>query len=412
MKRINRLFIAAILLAVPVLLVSEAQAQDARVKGVIGAVNLETGDVTVLTRNNTSVVLHTNNSTAITRNGEPARLTDLQAGDRVQAIFDRFTLVASEIAARGEPASTEARVEGVIEAVDTAAATVTIQPRDGRAVTLRVTPNTEITLDGRPARLDDLQRGFTASALYNTNTLEALRIVAEGLAEIRGVVRDVGVQSLTIDAGERSLTLTVTASTSITLNGRPARLDDLRRGYRVVASYFAASLVAARIHAESLASVSGHIRAIEGSTLFIEPLVEGEVVHLFQSHTTEITINGEAASFDRLEVGMQVRAVYDITSFLAVSIAAQSRGGSGGGDCTLTGIAGSISGVGNDGITVDPTSGNAAVRLLVDERTRITLNGAPARLSDLQAGMRVEARFCRNNQVATTIAATRGRNAR
>lgn len=402
------LLIAAFLMTVPAW-VSEVRAEDARVKGTIRNVDLATGDVAIVKRNDRVIVLHTDERTEITRNGEPARLDDLRPGDRAEAGYDRETLLASAIVARGENASREARVEGVIENVDTAASTLTIQPRDGRAVTLRVTPNTEITLDGRPARLDDLARGFLAGALYNTNTFEALRVAAEGLAEIRGTVRDVGQDTLTIASGDRVLTLHIAPFTTITLNGRPAALADLRRGYQVVASYFPSSLVAARVNAESLAEVGGHILAIEGTTLYIAPLVEGEVVHLFISHTTEITINGEPATFERLEVGMAVRAVYDIASFIALRINAQGRDG---GDCNLTSVAGSIARVDNTGIAVNPTEGTAPVILLVDERTQITINGEPARLSDLQVGMRVEARYCRNNSVATVIAARRARSSR
>ena len=404
----GRVLIATTLLLVPIW-VTEGKAEEARVRGTIRNIDGTTGDVTIVKRTGRPFVLHTNERTDITRNGEPARLRDLRPGDSAEASYDTDTMLAFAIVARGEDPPSEARVEGVIESVDEDASTLTIQPREGRAVTLQVTPNTQITLDGRPARLADLRRGFLASALYDTSNFAALRIAAEGLGEIRGRVRDVGSDTLTVVAGDTSLTLVIAAYTSITLNGRPATLADLRRGYRVVASYFQSSQVAARVQAESLAEVAGHIRAIDGRMLFITPLVEGEVVQLFISQQTEITINGEPAAFERLQVGMPVRAVYDIASFLALQVAAQSRDGS---DCNLTSVAGIIGRLGDTGIVVDPADGSAPVSLLVDERTQITLNGEPARLSDLQVGLRVEARFCRNNLIATTIAARRARTAR
>ena len=419
MKFAARLFCIVMILTLPVQAMAGMPAllpalapglyEDARVQGTIRNVDLASGDVAVVKRNGRTLVLHTDERTAITRNGEPARLHELRPGDRVEAGYDSETLLATAIVARGETATIEARVEGVIESVDTTAGRITIQPRDGRPVTLQVTPDTEITLDGRPARLGDLARGFLAGALYNAATLEALRIAAEGLAEVRGVVRDVGQDTLTVAAGERTLTLHIAPYTAIALNGRPATLADLRRGYRVVASYFPTSLVAARINADSLAEVAGHIRAIDGTTLFIAPLVEGEVVHLFISHTTEITIDGEPASFERLQVGMAVRAVYDISSFLALRVTARDGDGD---DCTLAAIAGTIGRVGDAGITVNPTVGSAPVPLFVGARTRITLNGEAARLADLQTGMRVEARFCRESSVATVIVARRPRTAR
>jgi hypothetical protein len=400
----GRLFIALLLLFVPAL-ASEVKAEDARVRGTIRAVDLHNQTVAIHPRRGATVILNVNERTEITRNGEPARLSDLQVGDSAEAGYDTRTLLASQIVARGEDDSRVARIEGVIEAVDTAANSITIVPRDGAALTLQVSPNTQITLDGRPARLDDLARGFLVGAAYQTHTLEALRIAAEGLAEVRGIVRDVGViqGTLTIAVDDRTITLFVAPYTTISLNGRPATLDDLARGYLVVASYFPSTLVAARIAADSLAEIAGHIRAIEGTVLTITPLVEGNPVQLFISHNTEITINGRPASYDQLRVGMAVRAVYNIASFIALKIAAEG----GDNECNLASVAGTIGRVDDDGIAIDPAEGNVPVRLSVTERTEITINGEPARLSDLQVGMRVEARFCRNTLTATVIAARR-----
>jgi Cu/Ag efflux protein CusF len=402
----GRLLITAILMVVPAL-VCEVKAEDARVRGEIRAVDLSNRTVAIHTRRGATVVLNTNESTVITRNGGPARLNDLRQGDGVEAGFDTETLLATQIVARGEVVSHEVRIEGVVEAVDTEASTLTIFPREGAAVTLHVSPNTQITLDGRPARLGDLLRGFPVGASYNDANFEALRIAAEGLSEVRGIVRDVGLAqgTLTIAVGDRTLTLFVAPYTSIALNGRPATLEDLRRGYQVVASYFPTSLVAGRINADSLAEIAGHIRNIEGTVLTITPLVEGTPVQLFISHNTQITINGEPATYDQLRAGMAVRAVYDITSFVAAKINAEG----GSDECTLTSIAGTIGRVGDDSIAVNLAEGTTPVILSVNERTQITVNGEAARLADLQTGMRVEARFCRNTLVATVIAARRPR---
>lgn len=398
----GRLFIALLLMLVPAL-ASEVKAEDARVRGTIRAVDVNNQTVAIQPERGAAVVLNTNERTAITRNGEPARLSDLQVGDSAEAGYNARTLLASQIAARGVDVPRTARIEGVIEAVDTGASTITIFPRSGEALTLHVSPNTEITLDGRPARLDELMRGFLVGAFYQTQTLEALRIAAEGLAEVRGVVRDVGVTqgTLTIAVDDRVITLFVAPYTTLSLNGRPATLADLARGYLVAASYFPSSLVAARIAADSLVEIAGHIRAIEGTVVTIMPLVEGNPVQLFISHNTEITINGRPATYDQLRVGMAVRATYNIASLVATRIAAE------GGDeeCNLTSIAGTIVRIGDGNLAIALAEVSVTVNLSVTERTEITLNGEPARLSDLRVGMRVEARFCRNTLTATVIAA-------
>jgi hypothetical protein len=93
-----------------------------------------------------------------------------------------------------------------------------------------------------------------------------VRIAAEGFAEVRGIVRDVGVvaHTLTIDpsTGEPAITLNIGPDTPISLNGRPATLEDLRRGYRVIAAYVESTL--RRAHNRRVAwRVTGHIRSVD-----------------------------------------------------------------------------------------------------------------------------------------------------
>jgi Cu/Ag efflux protein CusF len=422
-KLISTLFVTALLLS-PHSSMFVAKAEDsARARGVIRAVDLRTGSVAIHTRTDETVVLNTDERTQITRNGEPASLEDLQQGDRTTALYDPSTMLAAHIEARGEPATTLVRVEGVIAAVDTSASTVTIFPTRNaqtsggaptaadQQVTLHVGANTSITLDGRPARLDDLKRGFSAGASYNPDTLEAARIAAEGFAEVRGVIRDVGVveHTLTIEpsTGEPAVTLNIGPDTPISLNDRPATLEDLRRGYHVIAAYVESTLQAVRVAAQSLGEVVGHIRAVDPASaiVVITPLVDGPAVELHVVHSTVITIGGEPAPLDRLRPGMAARAVFNIVSFEAALIEARPLED----ECTEVRVVGRIANVSLHSSTVtiipnDPALGER-LTLNVIERTEITVNGLPARLSDLSEGMRAAAVFCRETLVAKTIAA-------
>ena len=421
-KLIATLFVTTLLLSPHSLIFLTKADATARARGVIRAVDLRAGTVAIHTRNDETVVLGTNESTHITRNGERATLEDLQQGDGAIALYDPSTLLASEIEARGEAALV--RVEGVIAAVDTNASTVTIDPTRtvltsgvttmaaGDPVTLHVTANTSITLDGRPARLDDLNRDFSAGASYNPDNFEAARIAAEGFAELRGVIRDVGfvLHTLTVEpsTGGPAITLNVGPSTPISLNDRPATLEDLRRGYRVIAAYVESTLLAVRIAAHSLDEVGGHIRSVDVSSavVVITPLVDGPAVELNVVHSTVITIGGEPVSLDRLRPGMAARAVFNIVSFEALLIEARPLDSD---ECTEVRVTGTIANVNLHASTVtidpsDPASGER-VTLNVVERTDITINGRPARLSDLREGMRVAAIFCRGTLLAKSIAA-------
>jgi Cu/Ag efflux protein CusF len=423
-KFITTLFVSALLLSPHSLILQTQAAEPARARGVIRAVDLNAGTVTILTRSEETLVLNTNERTQITRNEERAMLEDLQQSDRATVLYDASTKIAAQIDARGVQATLLIRVEGVIAGVNTEAHTITIDPiRNNQAsaatttaigdpITLHVSPNTSITLDGRPARLEDLHRGFSAGAAYNPDNFEAVRIAAESFAEVRGVVRDVGVvlHTLTIEpsTGEPAITLIVGPSTTISLNGRPATLEDLRRGYRVIAAYVEATLLAVRIAADSLGEVTGHIRDVDvaTATVVITPLVDGPAVELQVVHSTVITIGGEPASLDRLRPGMAARAVFNIVSFEALLIEARPLDGD---ECTELRVVGRISNVSLHSSTVtivpnDPAFGER-LTLNVVERTEITIGGRPARLSDLSEGMRAVAIFCRETLVAKSIAA-------
>lgn len=322
------LLMTALLLS-PQLLSFVAHADATRARGVIRAVDLNTGTVALHTRQGATLTLQTNGRTQIVRNDQPATLRDLQPGDDARAVYDSSTLLAASITARGLEPSEPIRIQGTIAGVNLHERTLTIDTLAGRTVTLNVTPNTSIMLDDQPARLDDLKRGFTAGALFNPNTLVALRVDAQSFPEIRGVIRAVSVENHTLtvapSTGEPAVTLVVGPSTSISLNDRPARLEDLEPGFRVVANYVEGSLLALRVSAHSLGEVTGHIREVDVSTttVFITPLDGGGPVVLHVIPSTIITIGGEPATLNRLQPGMGVRAVFSLATFDAAFIDAR-----------------------------------------------------------------------------------------
>src|SRR6185503_20677252 len=207
---------------------------------------------------------------------------------------------------------------------------------------------------------------------------------------------------------EPAITLTVGPAVPISLNGRPATLDDLKRGYKVVAAYVEATLDAVRIAAESLGEVTGHIREVDtgAALVVITPLVAGPAVELHVTHATVITIGGEPATLDRLRAGMPARAVFDITSFEAALIEARPLEDD---PCTDLRVKGTIANVSlhSSTVTINPAADASAERLTLNvvDRTEITINGNPARLSDLREGMKVAAVFCRETLLAKSIAA-------
>jgi hypothetical protein len=255
--------------------------------------------------------------------------------------------------------------------------------------------------------LSDLQRGFTAAASFAVATFEAVRIAAESFAEVRGFIRDMDRDSRSFTVGHAGdpVTLYVGPNTEISLNDRPASFEDLRVGFRVLASYIEATNLALRVAASSHGEVTGHIRNIDGSDITITPLVDGPAVELHVTNLTAISVGGVRATLEDLREGMSVHATFDLATHEAFTIEARPLDGSE--DCTLHRIRGVIGAVDPNGtVTIDPASGDVRVTLNVTPRTEIEVNGREARLSDLRPGMRVEASFCRQTLNAKHIAAT------
>ncbi|HEY7547633.1 MAG TPA: hypothetical protein VID27_22235, partial [Blastocatellia bacterium] len=391
------LLIWGLLLSLPV----TSEAGQSRIKGAIRSVDLNRGSVTIAKRGSEQVTLNVTDRTEITRNGQTARLHDLRPGDKATAKYDSRSLAASKIEARGEESEPLARVDGTFSGVDASSSTVVINPlSESEPVRLTITPSTELMLDGRSASLEEMASGFGVVALMREGSTEAVSVSAESLAEIRGVIRAVNAEAktVTIDplSGDENVTLNVVEGTIIGLNGRPATLSDLAAGYHARASFEQGSHNARRIEATSLLEILGHIRAVnlERATVTIAPLADSAAVELQVVHSTQITINGEAASLDRLQVGMSARAVYNLASLVADRIDARTEGST---DCTVVGVTGEIRRVNVDAktLTIDPEGEGDELTLNITERTEITLNGRPARLADLLPGMKVGARFCR-----------------
>ena len=128
----------------------------------------------------------------------------------------------------------EEDVEGTISSVDVNANTVTIHSEeDGSDVTLNVTPETEIEVDGEDATIVDLLAGQRVEAEFDHATFNAFRIEVDDEmeeAEIEGSITavDAGAGTVTIqDENGKIVTLIVNATTEVKRDDEPAFLSDL-----------------------------------------------------------------------------------------------------------------------------------------------------------------------------------------
>jgi hypothetical protein len=155
-----------------------AKKKQLKAKGTIVAIDLVASTVTVHdNKSDTDVAVTVDESTRIHKNNdEHASIEDLAVGDKADARYNKDTLVAKRIQAKSPK---PAKVHGTITAIDLGAQSVTIQPKEGDAVTVLVTETTKIERNEEEATLADLVVGDHANAKYDALTFQAVKISAE-----------------------------------------------------------------------------------------------------------------------------------------------------------------------------------------------------------------------------------------
>jgi hypothetical protein len=115
------------------------------VSGTIAAIDTTLSTVSIASdEGGSTVILKVDSTTVITRNGTPATLADLLFGDKVDAKYDSATMIASSITVGDDSQNSE--VEGSITAVDSTAGTVTISG-EGDSSGNESTSSVDVTLN-------------------------------------------------------------------------------------------------------------------------------------------------------------------------------------------------------------------------------------------------------------------------
>ncbi|HZQ11082.1 MAG TPA: DUF5666 domain-containing protein [Anaerolineae bacterium] len=158
-----------------------AKKNRAEVKGVITAVDTSLSTITISTKKAGSLTLAVDASTKIRKQHiKNATINDLAINDQVEVKYNTTTNVAQRIQAKpGKPAKVKlGKVEGQVTAVDLGASSVTIQPKNGAAVTVFADASTKIERNDQHATLADIQVGDHAEAKFDPQTFLASKIEA------------------------------------------------------------------------------------------------------------------------------------------------------------------------------------------------------------------------------------------
>jgi hypothetical protein len=120
---------------------------------------------------------------------------------------------------------------GIVQSVSTTQ--IVLRELDGNSVALAVGSATRVLLNGFPAQLSDIQPGFVAAVAHNgPRPARVIRAFGRVAANVdRGVIASVSGRQFVLRLADGSLlTLRVTPSTRVRLNGFPATPAAIRPG--------------------------------------------------------------------------------------------------------------------------------------------------------------------------------------
>ncbi|MFH1032375.1 MAG: hypothetical protein V1767_07445 [Chloroflexota bacterium] len=138
-------------------------------------------------------------------------------------------LTSSCTSAPTTPATSD---RGWVESVDTAKDTITITTESGKTQTIKVTPQTQILLEGRACTLEELAAAVDPDVqlecvIISEGSQATIIDVAESPPTETGTVESIGPKSITITtASGVDETYTVTPQTELTIGGRVCTLAE------------------------------------------------------------------------------------------------------------------------------------------------------------------------------------------
>jgi RNA polymerase sigma factor (sigma-70 family) len=178
-------------------------------------------------------------------NGQVAKLADVPAGSKAT-----ITLTADESAAllvvagnraadvEKEKPSGKTQFGGKITAIDAVARTITLASKgqESPAITVKLTANAKILVDGQDAKLDTVPKGafasFTLVSAKDGQLREASEVVVHG-PTFTGTIKQIDRGTITIGNEKNDRVLQLLPTTKVTINGKDAKITDLKTGMRV-----------------------------------------------------------------------------------------------------------------------------------------------------------------------------------
>lgn len=419
--------------------------QAATVTGVIKVSNPAQGTITIVTRGGNEITLNITAASSIVADGSissPASLKGKE-GSPVTIDYDAQTNTAMSIKTQAQP---NAQSSGTIKMVDTATGSITIAVDGGGDLTLKITPDTRINVQGNASTLADLQSkiGSKVALDYSADVKTVANADVRGQADttVAGTLKsvDMAAGTLTIAAntgGDVALKIVADSqlrvgSTASTLAGLTAKI-----GSEVMAQYDSQTKALVRFQAgagaQGKATITGTLKSVDMTKGVITIVAEG-------GQDTVLQTSGAAAqSLTDLQakVGTQVTAEYNPDSRTAGSITAAVQGQASGSTSVSSGASAGSSGraTGSQpdssstsgratgtasvsgtlkmvnviaGTITIAAGGGQEVVLKVPADAKVAVNGSASTIAALvaQVGARVTAEYNVETKTAVSVSAT------
>lgn len=250
------------------------------VRGRIESISHERNQIVVTDQNRRDWTFHLGQNTRVQANNRDAQASDLQAGEEVQVTWriQNNQMVASDIHAQGanrtaagnrndnqnrnEGRNQQAQnrnergnqqqqasqtVRGQIQNVASDKHQIQLKDQNGREWTLQIGRDVKINVDGKEARVADLQQGQEVTVSYHA-VLTDIRAGQDNSAAqsassheqtVRGKIENVaaGEHQLRIrDQNGRERTFHIGRDAQVIVNGQNSSLADLQQGQQVTAT--------------------------------------------------------------------------------------------------------------------------------------------------------------------------------
>lgn len=351
-------------------------------RGEVTDVDVKNSEITI--KSGTATFIFTVKKDADIRlNGKDADLADIRKGDTVRLrVDDRNRVIRLDAQGDHEPGDDEAfEVEGTIYSITNTRKVkeITVKLETGRLGTYSVDSDTEITLDGKRAGLEDLESGMEVIVLAESGI--ALEIDAKSAAytrQVQGTIYRIrNNNQIRVKVGNSYYDFVIDGNTLVRIDGKRAKAEDLMADMPVVVEYRGDTAIS--IDAESLeAELEGVITGLSAKDDTITVKVGSSYKTLSVNRNTKVKVNGKDAGFSELAVGMKVTVSY--RAGLALRIQASDD---------ETEVEGVITYVNTLGEKINVLVGSKTYTYSVDDAD-IYVEGESAGVEDLVVGMTAE----------------------